>query len=297
MAVLMTTMRRSIFADRMSWLLMGCVALLVSGVTLNSGTTAFFTSTQELNNNSFTTATIALTSGATWTTLAVSKLVPGDVVSNTVTLTNNSTVSVPYYLSVVRGSTSAGSNVLDSDTTNGMRLAVFRCSDSTQSAPVSCASATHFWEVTGVTGGTGHIVTSSGQPTAAGITVDSSGNLVFSVAGNVTTVTGGTVAGKPILTANNSTCGGSGGKACSMGGFSSTTVSGSPAVSVTVDGTAVTVPAVSSTTNALGAAGTDNLVVYAYVPSAAGNTFQTLPQKFSFGFTAVQPSGTLNPSR
>ena len=291
--------RRTFLLDRMTWLLLGCVALLVSGVTLNSSTTAFFTATKELNNNSFTTATLALTDSATWTQLSVSKLVPADIVSNTLTLTNNSTITVPYFLSVVRSSTSGGSNLLDSDATNGMRLAVFRCSDATQSAPVSCSSAQDFYEVTGVTGGTTHITTSApGAPSAAALSVAATtGNLVVSVAGNVSAVSGGTVTGKPILTVSNSSCGGSGGKACSMGGFSTSTVSGSPSASVTIEGTAVTVPANSSTTDGLAAGGTDSLLVYVYLPQEADNTFQTLTQKFSLGFTAVQPSGTLNPSR
>ena len=276
---------------------LGALALLLAGSALRLTTQAFFVGTTSQSANTFSTALVGLNAPVV-TAFNVSNMVPGDFRSTTGQITNASGVDVSTFLTVWADTSSA----LDSNT-SGVQLAVLRCG--TVTAPVSCATATTFETVPGVMNGSSVQIstTSAGPPNTAGVSVSGT-TLVFSSGGSSNVSTGGTIAGVPVLTKNNpggsTRCGSTGEGGCALGGYSSVSVS-SPAVSVTTSGKTISVPAVSGG-NGLGTiAGTnttDSLLIYAFLPSTAAEaTFSGQSSSLSLAFTAVQPTGAVNPAR
>lgn len=101
------------------------VALLFIGVTVDADrTAATFTATTDNPGNQFTTAHLALsndkaTAGALVT---VARLVPGDTISRTVTLTNTGDVGFTYAFAASQ----TGNTLLWSDATNGLQVTASR---------------------------------------------------------------------------------------------------------------------------------------------------------------------------
>ncbi len=289
MAVLMTTMRRSLFGDKMSWLLMGCVALLVSGVTLNSGTTAFFTDTQTVTSNSFTTASVAL-AGSPFTAFNFTKVVPGDVMWRPVTVTNNSNVAVPYFMSIKEDTASNYSSA------NGLLVVAVRCFDSTLGTGnnVACDSAAGTIQsvstITGVMGSTQNINLNTGLTLGAqtNVKVNSAGSAILQI--NNTDITG-----VRIQTADNATCVTSGAGACLMGGPSTATTVSSPAISsVTLYGAVTAGIPVESSVVGLAASAVDRIGLLVYLPTTttASQVPSNTATTYTVAFTGVQPNGT-----
>ncbi|MCX6024357.1 MAG: hypothetical protein NTZ05_22035 [Chloroflexi bacterium] len=278
----------------------GGFSMMMSGMVLNSATTALMTSVQSVPTHSFAATDLNL-GAPTFTAFSVAKAVPGDIYSQTIVISNGNggaNLSVPYYLSSFAASTS----LLDSDTVNGLRMALFRCG--TETAPATCATATTFESVTGVMnqGATLRVTTSSGVPSLAGMSVSGS-NLIFTAGqGNIAAGGGATVVGVPVLTKNNPNtqgkCSVSNDGGCLLGGYSAVTVS-NPATMVVSGAATISVPALTNV-KGLGASSgdrTDNLLMYLFMPSDAATTMQSKSTTLTFAFTAVQPNGTLNPSR
>jgi len=101
------------------------VALLFIGVTVDADrSAASFTASTDTPGNQFTTAHLALsndksTAGALVT---VTKLVPGDTMARTVTLTNTGDVGFTYVFSASQ----TANTVLWSDATNGLQVTATR---------------------------------------------------------------------------------------------------------------------------------------------------------------------------
>jgi hypothetical protein len=272
------------------WLVLPALALLLAGGLLRDHTQAFFTNTATVTDNSFTSALVGLNSPSI-TAFSVSNLVPGDFRSTTGTITNSSNVAVTYFLTTWADTSTA----LDSNTA-GLQLAVFRCG--TLSAPTPCASATTFETITGLMdqAATVRVTTSGGPPNASGTAVSGT-SLQFATGGSSNVTVGDTVTGVPVLTKNapntQGRCTTSTDGACPLGGYGSQTES-SPSVAVTSGSHTVTMPAVTSG-DGLGANGggsdTDYILIYAFLPTTVGTTYQSLSSSLSFAFTAVQPSG------
>jgi hypothetical protein len=236
------------------------LAVLVGGTTLSTGTTAFFTFTSWVNANVFQSGTVSIVASRTSSTeLAVDRLLPGDILtrrlkvenptsrsggpiemdcggvapidgvaSGTFTATPRSAARcTAYFLSIVlksldKGTTTPVPTLLEHDVTNGLQVAVFRCSsDAAGSQPVACpegstAGAPVFMsEVTGLTGGTsvvrtdGRSLGKADMSVASGTLRFSPGTAVQSVATSASGTFGATpllVPGKPILTARNERC-------------------------------------------------------------------------------------------
>lgn len=262
--------------------------LVLAGATVREGTAAFWVSSTSLTGNRFSTALVGLNSPAL-TPFNVSNLVPGDFRSLTGQITNGSTVSVNYFLTIWADR----SSLLDSDP-SGLQLVIFRCGS--VGAPTACSTATTFETVTGVMNqaSTQRVTTSGGPPAAAGVSVSGT-NLVFTTGrGGITG--GATIAGVPILTRNNpntqGSCSVANDGACALGGYSAVTAS-SPATTITSGTHQITTPAISNG-NGLGAAGSgrevDDLLIYVFLPST-DTGYQGLSSTVSLVFTAVQPTG------
>src|SRR5947207_13276678 len=112
--------RRPVIGSR-RLVVVALVALLFIGVTVDADrTAASFTATTDNPGNQFATAHLALsndksTAGALVT---VTKLVPGDTMARTVTLTNTGHVSFTYLFSASQTT----NTVLWSDVTNGLQV-------------------------------------------------------------------------------------------------------------------------------------------------------------------------------
>ena len=269
-------------------LVLGALALLLAGGALRATTQAFFVTTQSAASNSFTTAAVSLTTPVV-TAFTVSNLVPGDFQSRTVQVTNGSGVSVNTFLTIWADTSSA----LDSNT-SGLQLVAFRCL-SAGGLPVTCGSATQLQTVVGVMNqASATTIATSGVPATSSVSVSGTNLVVSSTS----------VAGVPVLTKNNPntqglcSVGNDGG--CPLGGYSSVAVS-SPATSVTVSGKTISTPAMTNGAGLGTTSGTnadDYLLLYTFLPSNANETtFKSQTSSLSLAFTAVQPSGAVNPSR
>ncbi len=106
-------------------LVVALVALLFIGVTVDADrSAASFTATTDNPGNQFTTARLTLSNdkSAAGALVTVSKLVPGDTVSRTVTLTNTGDVGFTY----VFAASQTGNTLLWSDATNGLQVTASR---------------------------------------------------------------------------------------------------------------------------------------------------------------------------
>ena len=105
--------------------LVALVALLFIGVTIDADrTAASFTATTDNPGNQFATAHLALSNdkSAAGALVTVTKLVPGDTMARTVTLTNTGDVGFTYVFAAAQ----SGNTVLWSDAVNGLQVTASR---------------------------------------------------------------------------------------------------------------------------------------------------------------------------
>jgi spore coat-associated protein N len=101
------------------------LALLFIGITVDADrTAASFTATTDNPGNAFVTAKLALTNdkAAAGALVNLTKLVPGDTISRTVTLTNTGDVGFTYAFAASQ----AGNTLLWSDAVNGLQVTASR---------------------------------------------------------------------------------------------------------------------------------------------------------------------------
>ena len=105
--------------------LVALVALLFIGVTVDADrSAASFTATTDNPGNQFATAHLSLSNdrSAAGALVTVTKLVPGDTLSRTVTLTNTGDVGFTYAFSASQ----TANTLLWSDATNGLQVSASR---------------------------------------------------------------------------------------------------------------------------------------------------------------------------
>jgi spore coat-associated protein N len=100
-------------------------------------TFASFTSSTAAQSQSLTSGTVSITLGAAnRLTVGASNLVPGDTIQRAVDITNNGSAGTSSVGSVALTTTAPASSLLDSDTTNGLQMAIDKCSVAwTESGP------------------------------------------------------------------------------------------------------------------------------------------------------------------
>lgn len=126
-------------------ILLSVLGLGVVGSLVGMGTFASFTATASNPSNTFTTGTLTLDTlnasgnsvgGASF--MSLSSLKPGDTKSEFLTIKNTGSLPIASYTLATSASTSS---LLDTDTTNGLKLTITRCSvawDGTATSP-TCA--------------------------------------------------------------------------------------------------------------------------------------------------------------
>ena len=173
--------RASVTRDPVFWVAVGLVAIFLGGFGLTSASTAFFTFTSWVTGNAFQSGTVALTASRTSSTdLVVDKLLPGDLLTRRLAVTNPapgvtpqpdtdcSRTTVPaeasggaptptprpsvlctaYYLSIVPKSLDNGTatpvpTLLEHDRDGGVHIAIFRCAtDEAGVTPIACPDTT-----------------------------------------------------------------------------------------------------------------------------------------------------------
>lgn len=163
-------------------LLLSLAALGTAGAIAGLGTFATFTSTTSASQRvTAGTVSIALGTGGTAAnrlTIAATGIVPGDTISRAVDVTSSSTEGLG---SVALTTTATVSSLLDTDTTNGLRLTVQRCptswTESTANAPAytySCTGSSYVLGTSGTSGGLQAIQTAAVLPGLAALTTGSS---------------------------------------------------------------------------------------------------------------------------
>ncbi len=121
----MTTNRRSRETKRV---LLSLMALALLG-TMGAGTYALFTATSSTGNNTFASANLSLTNDKSGSALlAITNMVPGDTVTGIVNVTNNGGEDLAGYALDTTLVAPATPNALTTDTTNGLKVTVTRCS-------------------------------------------------------------------------------------------------------------------------------------------------------------------------
>jgi spore coat-associated protein N len=147
------------------------------------GTFATFTSTTSASQT-VTAGTVAITLGTAGTatnrlTISATGIVPGDTISRAVDLTNASSDPLG---SVSVTTTAPTSSLLNTDTTNGLKMTVQRCSiawtESATFAPAytyTCSGSTYVLGTSGVSGGVAVIQSAA---TLSGLSALSSGTSV-----------------------------------------------------------------------------------------------------------------------
>lgn len=106
-------------------ILLSLIGIGIVGSLIGMGTFASFTATTTNPGNTFSTGTLSITtSRPTQSVMTFANLIPGDVVTQALTLTNNGTIDMSLTLTRTITSTTT---VLDSDATNGLQLWVGGC--------------------------------------------------------------------------------------------------------------------------------------------------------------------------
>ena len=104
--------------------LMTLLVIGVSGSTVSYGTFATFTAQTTNPSNTFATGTLVLTtSSPAAAIMTISALKPGDSIARPLTLSNTGSINSTYTLTT----TAPTSTLLDTDTTNGLKLEITRC--------------------------------------------------------------------------------------------------------------------------------------------------------------------------
>lgn len=173
--------RASVSRDPVFWVAVGLVAIFLGGFGLTSASTAFFTFTSWITGNTFQSGTVALTASRTSSTdLVVDKLLPGDLLTRRLAVTNPapgvtpqpdtdcsrttapaeasggaptptprpSVLCTAYYLSIVPKSLDNGTatpvpTLLEHDRDGGVHIAIFRCTtDEAGVTPIACPDTT-----------------------------------------------------------------------------------------------------------------------------------------------------------
>jgi spore coat-associated protein N len=148
------------------------VSLLVIGgvssmIGASAGTFAGFTATTNNPNNTFATGTLTMnTSKPAAAILTLSNMIPGDTVSDVVNILSTGTEDMTYTLTT----TATTSSVLDTNTTDGLKLWIQRCS---QAWTNTGAAATCGGQVADVVGTSGSPVPIIGSNIAMGKLCDS----------------------------------------------------------------------------------------------------------------------------
>ena len=165
----------------------------VTGSLTGLGTYATFTTTGAVTQGSIAAGTVTITvpaAGATnRLTLGASGIVPGDTMQRAVDLTNTGNTNLA---SITLSTSASPSSLLDTDTTNGLQLAISRCSQAWTEAGVSPA-------FTYTCGGTTTVVLSSRPVIGSGLAL---ANLTSTTSGStddlVVTLTFPSVAGNTL---------------------------------------------------------------------------------------------------
>lgn len=172
--------RASVTRDPVFWVAVGLVAVFLGGFGLTSASTAFFTFTSWVTGNAFQSGTVALTASRTSSTdLVVDKLLPGDLLTRRLAVTNPapgvtpqpdtdctrttapaeasggatptprpSVLCTAYYLSIVpksldNGTATPAPTLLEHDRDGGVHIAIFRCTtDEAGVTPIACPDTT-----------------------------------------------------------------------------------------------------------------------------------------------------------
>jgi len=118
--------------------LLASIAVIAAAASIAGlGTYATFTSSTAAETQALTSGTVSIALGSV-NRLAVgaSNLVPGDTVERAVDLTNDGSAGTSQVGSISLGITASPSSLLDTDTTNGLKVTADRCSSAwTESGP------------------------------------------------------------------------------------------------------------------------------------------------------------------
>lgn len=165
-------------------ILLSIAALGTASAIAGLGTFATFTSTTSASQD-VTAGTVSIALGSAGTsanrlTISASGIVPGDTISRAVTLTGSSSEPLG---SVSLTTTAAPSSLLDTDTTNGLKMTVQRCSTAwteTVVAPsvytYACSGTSSY--VLGASGPTGGLPVIQAAASLPGLAALSSGSSV-----------------------------------------------------------------------------------------------------------------------
>jgi hypothetical protein len=109
-------------------LTLGILALLVTAVS--AGSFALFTASTAVPNELFSTGTLSIGASPSSAIVSLSNMLPGDTVTGLETISNTGTEDLTSYQLVtsVTAGTPTNPNVLTSDTTNGLKVWIQRCS-------------------------------------------------------------------------------------------------------------------------------------------------------------------------
>lgn len=166
---------------RSTKLLLSLTALGSAAAIAGLGTFATFTSTTSASQ-SVTAGTVAIALGTAGTaanrlTIAATGIVPGDTINRAVDLTSTSTDPLA---SVSLTTTASPSSLLNTDTTNGLRLTVQRCPTAWTEAGTApaytytCTGSSYVLGASGVSGGVPVIQATAALPGLAALTTGSS---------------------------------------------------------------------------------------------------------------------------
>lgn len=163
-------------------ILLSIAALGTASAIAGLGTFATFTSTTSASQD-VTAGTVSIALGSAGTsanrlTISASGIVPGDTISRAVTLTSSSSEPLG---SVSLTTTAAPSSLLDTDTTDGLRMTVQRCPTAwteTVVAPsvytYACTGSSYVLGASGPTGGVPVIQAAASLPGLAALSTGSS---------------------------------------------------------------------------------------------------------------------------
>jgi hypothetical protein len=212
-------------------LTLGILALMATAVS--AGTFALFTTSTAVPNELFSTGTLSIGASPASAIASLSNMLPGDTVTGLATISNTGTEDLTSYdlATAVTAGTPTNPNALTTDTTNGLKMWIQRC---TVAYTGTGAAAT-------CSGGTASdVVGTSAAPVAIVTSAALSSNAFCTTNAAVTAA---------VRTARGTTC--------------------DPAIT----------------------GGNDYLKVRVSLPSAAGNSFQTLSTTLSFTVSGSQAHG------
>lgn len=294
-----------ILGGKTAWLLIGALALLVSGYVVSTSTTAFFTATVTNGSNVFTTGTLSFTttpSGATasgstietlTTMMAGDTAVGGLDVSNTGTV-GTSPASADFTYVFKTGASPSTALDTTAVTSGGLGLLIFRCYSASSSPQPANLTATNIASCTTAPGASNALYVVPVYPSASACgalsgpkDLSGSGNNSLQLQTNTTLLANVTVPNTSgnTIKVNGVTC--TGGNVIQSANFG---LGGPSLVTGVIDAT--------NGTNAPQSSGVlagnhDQLGVITYLPTSAGNSLQGLSSTVTFTFIAEQRAGTV----